>query len=189
MALVRGGLTVSRRARNWGLFAIDADVSRPMDMLSATLRAVNVSSMLAFLEGPANRFMTQEILERFDSEGDTKSGDWPALTQATERIRESLGFPPSHPINQRTGELLQFVSQHREFHVAPQMASMDIPGKPQTASVEYKLLHAQLGTAVNPMIPGAVTPPRPVLAYDAGTMEVLLKLLQVHIIFRIAEMM
>ena len=40
---------------------------------------------------------------------------------------------------------------------------------------------AQLGTDINPMIPGAVTPPRPIIGLGTEDMVEIMKMLQIHI--------
>lgn len=182
-------LTRSPRAANWGYFSITVDSVQVGDMLAAALQAISGPSLLVFLEEMASEYFTEEIIDRFAFEGDDASGDWAPLEESTQRIREALGYSGDHPINERTQELLNFVAFHRDFMSGPQSAVMSVPGEPNSQSIEAKLRTAQQGSINNPMFPGAVTPPRPVLAYNAGDMANLLKLLELYLMQRIGGLL
>ncbi len=179
-------LTKSPRAAQWGYFSVLTDATEVGELLAATWAALSGPSLAVFLETMASEYFTEEIIDRFAYEGDDASGDWAPLADSTRRIREALGYPGSNPINERTQELLKFVAFHREFGVGPNMGFMDVPGKPDTQSVEAKLRTAQQGSSNNPLFPGATTPPRPVLATNAGDMVNLLRLLEIYLMQRIA---
>ena len=183
-----GKLSSSPRAAYWGKFLVttDWDAYRSEAMLNSVMRAVGPTSLLSWLSGPADGYMTDEIVDRFAYEGDDKSGDWLPLTESTRRIREDLGFPGSNPINERTGGLLDFVMHSRDYISGSNWAGMEIPGDPGQVDLERKLLHAQRGATENPRFPGAITPPRPVLAVDESDMESLLKILEMHIMESVA---
>lgn len=172
----------------WGAFEITTewDTMATESLLSRTLRAVSGPSLAAWLTGPVDMYFKDDVIERFAFEGDNKSGDWAPLTETTERIRDALGFPPSDPINERTGELLDFVLNSREYMGGDDWAGMNIPGDPDSAALEAKMIHAQQGAVDNALFPGATTPPRPVLAVDPTDMALLLQMLQMHVINFIA---
>lgn len=176
------------KSSTWGIFNVTTDwqTLEVESLLSRTLRAVSGPSLAAWLAGPVDGYFKDEIIDRFAFEGDDKSGDWAPLTETTNRIRETLGFPADDPINERTGELLDFVVNSREYMGGSEWAGMNIPGDPDNFALEQKLLHAQQGAADNPMFPGSTTPPRPVLAVDPTDMEILLKMLQMHVITAVA---
>lgn len=181
-------LSGNPRATYWGRFAVttDWDTYQTETMLSRVMRSVGAPSLAAWLAGPVDAYMTDEIVDRFAYEGDNKSGDWAPLAETTRRIREELGFPGSNPINERTGELLDFVMNSREHVAGTDWAMMQIPGDPGQSELERKLRHAQQGAADNPRFPGSVTPPRPVLAVDPTDMEILLKMLEMHVMESVA---
>lgn len=172
----------------WGIFSVttDWDTFQTESMLSRTLRAVSGPSLATWLAGPVDGYFKDEIIDRFAFEGDDKSGQWAPLSDTTNRIREALGFPADDPINERTGELLEFVVQSREYMAGDDWAMMELPGDPDSFALEQKLTHAQLGASDNPLFPGSTTPPRPVLAVDPMDMEILLRMLQMHVMESVA---
>lgn len=174
------------RAKNWGTFAIDVQSAQVDSMIHRAMQAVSGPSLHAFLETMASEYFTEEIIDRFAYEGDDKSGDWAPLKESTERIRQALGYPGANPVNERTQELLEFVAFHRGFAQGPNFAQMDVPGEAPSQSIEAKLRTAQQGTSINPLFPGAYTPPRPVLATDEGDMANLLRLLQLWVMQAVA---
>jgi len=176
----------SPRAANWGYFSIEVDSTDVDGVLDHLGRALDATSLLLFLRESADPYFQEEILMRFAFEGDAKSGDWERLSPTTQRIRSALGYGGDGPINERTGELLEFAVYHRDFMFGPDWASMSVPGDPTTDSVKDKLEHAQMGTSDNPLFPGAYTPPRPVLATDESDMMMLLKMLEMHIMKQLA---
>lgn len=188
VASVTSKLSKSKKASNWGQFWVETEwdptaVGRVMDKI---FEATSGPSLMSFMHVVANPYMTDEIIDRFAVYGDQKSGNWPDLADATIQIRESLGFDGSDPINEREGELLDFVANSRVWAGGADWVMMSLPGDPPSFELEQKLQHAQQGTSTNPLIPNAVTPPRPVLATGPDDMEALLKLLQEFIIFRVA---
>lgn len=181
-------LSKTKRAQNWGQYWVETEwdptaVGRVLDKI---LEATSGSSLATFMTAAANPYITDEIIQRFAYYGDDKSGNWPGLSDATQRIREAMGIDGSDPINEREGELLDFVINSRVFAAGSDWAMMTLPGDPPSYELEQKLRHAQQGTSTNPLIPGAVTPPRPVLATGPDDMATLLVLLQEYIIVRVA---
>ncbi len=183
-----GKLSGSPRATYWGRFMVttDWDTYRTETMLTRVMRAVGPLSLESWLSGPVSGYFADEIVDRFAFGGDDKSGDWAPLSETTQRIRRELGFPGSDPINERTGELLEFVAGNREYMAGGDWAMMQIPGDPDSRDLENKLLHAQQGAQVNPRFPGAVTPPRPVLAVDETDMMLLLRMLEMYVMESVA---
>jgi hypothetical protein len=170
----------------WGIFRVDLEwqdssVGRIISQIQWAVSGVALGSFLASMADP---YMQDQIIGRFAIEGDKDSGPWDPLAPTTERIRDNLGFPPDHPINERTGELLRFVLYNRDFSSGSDWASMDIPGDPDSAQLEAKLRHAQMGAEDNVLFPGSYTPPRPVLAVGPDDMEILLKMLELHVMHR-----
>lgn len=152
-------------------------------LLDLVMHAVSPGSLLDFLEERVVLHFHEDIDLRFAYEGDRKSGNWPALRDSTNDIREALGFPPVTPINIRTGELHDFVTNHFEAHLLGEGAAVDIPGEPTDPELRNKLLTAQQGSDNNP--PFRATPARPVLAADETDMEEILIMLQEHVMMEV----
>lgn len=122
--------------------------------------------------------MRERVEDRFDGEGDSTVGIWAPLSEATENIREALGFPPDHPINVRTGSLKRFVETS---HLATPMATgaeLAMPGPFSSELIETKFRRAQQGKARggSKEAKRKITP-RPVLAigqaeYDIVNMRI-----------------
>lgn len=184
----RTKLAKSKRSQNWGQFWVETEwdptaVGRVLDKVN---EAVTGGSLMTFLELAANPYMTDEIVERFAYYGDDKSGNWAPLSDATVQIREALGYDGTDPINEREGDLLDFVVHSRVWAGGNDWAMFTMPGDPPSFELEQKLQHAQMGSSDNALIPGAVTPPRPVLATGESDMATLLVMLQEYIITRVA---
>jgi hypothetical protein len=111
------------------------------------------------------REMRERVQDRFAAEGDTTVGAWSPLSTATENIRSSMGFPPDHPINERTGLLRGWVERS---HVVTPMATgaeLQMPGPFPSALMETKFRRAQQGKAKGGSKEAKRTmPARPVLA-------------------------
>lgn len=163
-------------------FNVYIDTAPTIQMLDLVNLALSPASLLDFLETDAHDYLVEQIQLRFAYEGDKKSGSWPWLSETTIRIRESQGFPGPSPINHRTGELEEFLTDFYEIDASLTGAELKIPGSPNSSVIERKLRTAQEGNPTNP-IPGfGPTPARPVLATGADDLAVLLERLQVHII-------
>lgn len=154
---------------------VEVDSKEAIDMIGRTMRVLSGDKLEDFLQGPAHDYFEDEIVQRFAHQGDRKSGHWPDLAASTNRIRRALGFPEDE-VNIRTEELFATVTEDADYYImGDSAASMMLPGSAATGVVAEKLRTAQLGKQTNPMFPGAVTPPRPVLAVDEDDMEALLE--------------
>lgn len=61
----------------------------------------------------------QGFADVFASEGTAGAAPWAQLAEATRRDRERLGFPPAHPILERTGEYRRsFTDQGHADHIS-----------------------------------------------------------------------
>lgn len=133
--------------------------------------SVGVSRMLAYLEvklsnqgmmswlaGAVYPFIRERAQQRFDSEGDEVSGKWAPLEESTNRWREFMGVSPAHPINVRTGEMENYITQSLAA-VMPQAGGvmMKYPGKPPSSRLGEKVKTAQMGKTK------PLTVPRPIL--------------------------
>lgn len=135
-----------------------ASVDRALQFLEARLSPVG---LVAFLNTVVDPFIRNRIQQRFASEGDDVVGTWHPLAAATQQIRAFYGFPPSHPINQRTGRLESWLvgtsSDVKQFGVG---ASLQHPPPGSDAILNKKLKTAQSGSSYPP------TSPRPVIGVN-----------------------
>lgn len=165
-------------------YSIDVDVfSADVDnMLDRTAMGLSPQGLDQFLSGDAHDFFAEEIMMRFAFEGDSASGDWERLTEATQNIRMHAGYPGDGPINERSGDLLRFLTENLDVTQLPDGAVMQIPGD-ASGEMERKIRHAQAGAKIgeNPLFPNSSTPARPVLAVDEEDLLVVLTLLERHI--------
>lgn len=166
------------------LISVEVDEDPSMRLFDLTMQAVSGFSLAAFLEGPAHDYFAEQIYGRFVDEGDTKSGFWEPLHDATVDIRRAMGYSGDHPINERTGELKEWVTEEFEMMGGDDWAQMDLPGSAPTARHAEKLKTAQQGRAVNPLGYGP-TGPRPVLAHTEDDLASILMRLQDWIIHRV----
>jgi hypothetical protein len=161
----------------------DADVANMVDRVMGALSPMGLDR---FLSGDAHDYFAEEIEMRFAWEGDAASGDWDRLTDATQNIRQHAGFPPDGPINERTGDMLRYLTQHLDVTQLMDGAVMQIPGD-ASGEMERKIRHAQVGAKIgeNPLFPNSSTPARPVLAIDEDDVVVVLAMLERHIMMEL----
>lgn len=150
-------------------------------LLNAVMRAVSPVGLEPFAEDVAD-YLSERVVERFAYEGDAASGNWPALSEATQGIRAKMGYGPDGPINIRTETLFEWAAYSADIESIPGGVMVEIPDtKRMDATTLQKLKVAQMGTNDNAMIPGAVTPPRPVVALDERDMVDIMAKLQIYI--------
>jgi hypothetical protein len=151
-------------------------------LLRATIRAASPVSLQFFGEKVAD-YLEGRVVNRFAVEGDSASGNWQPLRPTTERIRASMGYGPDGPINMRTDELFRWAAYTADVEQLPgvgvQVTKPDVNSMGEVALAKLKT--AQKGNDNNVMLPGAVTPPRPVVALDSSDTVRIMKMLQIHI--------
>jgi hypothetical protein len=133
-----------------------------VDAMMRTLQ-YNMSNvgLSVFLEDVADPFVRRRVAERFTGEGDDAVGSWAPLSPATQTIRASKGFPPAHPINQRTHAMRDWlVHNDGEVRFNAAYVSLLYPGPTTSGTMDEKIRTAQMGKG-NPR-----TPPRPVLGLN-----------------------
>lgn len=137
----------------------DKEVKSLFRKLEVLMGAEGLATFLGTTVGP---YLRERAEDRFAMEGDDVTGPWAPLSDVTVAIREGTGFPGAHPINRRTGELEEWVTQGNYFAypVGPDMASLRFPGSDPSPSVKRKLDTAQRGKT------SPTTPPRPVLGVN-----------------------
>ena len=147
-----------------GLIDIDliGDLNSANLMLEYLERILSSTGMMAFLHLNVGPYIQSRTRDRFMSEGDDATGPWLPLSQSTVERRERMGLGGPGPINVRTGELEQWITQS-QFMTSPHAlgATLKYPGKDTgRKSLREKMATAQKGR-VYPS-----TPPRPVLVLD-----------------------
>lgn len=143
-------------------------------MLSSLLEAVSPLTMTRFMMEQMTPYLEGRAATRFTSEGDDVVGSWAPLKPATEAIRQSKGFPPSHPINKRTGQLEDFILHGgKDFETTADAATMFMPGYGTGVSSDLmdKLTTAQMGKSY----PSTVA--RPVIGLDETDLAAALTML------------
>ena len=130
--------------------------------LLAALEAKLDSRVLGvFLQSTMVPHLQRKFKEGFASETDPSGAGWAPLSAATVKIREDQGYGGAHPINRRTGELENYITQS-PGQLIPSMdqAVLKYPserGVP-SGSLGKKVRGAQKGEGK--------APPRPVLGLD-----------------------
>lgn len=143
---------------NWSVH--DADVRRAIRNLEFLVGSDGLASFLGLTVGPYLRERTQN---RFANEGDDVTGPWQPLHPATVAIREAsmYNIGGEHPINRRSGELEDWVTQGNYFPYPTGFgASMQYPSKEPAGKLREKMETAQRGSK------SPNTPPRPVLGVN-----------------------
>lgn len=132
---------------------------RGVDPLFVALtRNLDQLNLAAFLDDTMDPFIRARIANRFQSEGDDVTGAWLPLARTTEAIRTAKGFPPAHPINQRTHMMRDWlVETPSSVKVIGAEVVITNPGTQPSGLMHQKIQTAQAGKTV----PG--TPPRPVM--------------------------
>jgi hypothetical protein len=119
--------------------------------------------LAGFLGTSVGPYLRERTENRFVNEGDDVTGPWAPLHPATVAIREAsfYNIGGEHPINRRSGELEDWVTQGNYFPYPTGVgASMQYPSKEPSGELRDKLTTAQKGRA-NPN-----TVARPVLGVN-----------------------
>lgn len=147
----------------------DSQVNRMLDYLDTKL---SPEGMALWMENDLEEWLQARARNRFASEGGDAvgGGGWLPLRPATEAIRASQGFPASHPINKRTGELEDLLTRgSAAIVVTGSGAIFKYPGKVPRGELKTKFQTAQQGRAY------PRTPPRPVLGVDEMDLAFILR--------------
>lgn len=128
-------------------FEIVGDERGVQEMLNKIDSALSPVGLATFLHGAVAPWVQERAADRFASEGDDVTGKWAPLEQATIEIRENEGFGGAHPINRRTGELEEYITQGQVgVTAAPSVAVMTYPKNPPSGkSLRQKMETAQKG--------------------------------------------
>lgn len=151
-------------------FAVDVDISVQEQDVERMLMGVNTFlnplALMGFLSGAVAPFIRQRAEQRFFSEGDDVSGPWAPLEPATQEIRQQMNVGGAGPINRRTDDLFDYITQSPD-EVTPLGAfgaqlTYPSPNAPQRPYTAIKVQTAQIGKGKQSAT-GNKTPPRPVL--------------------------
>jgi hypothetical protein len=153
---------------------IYVDASDALEMLLAIDVAISPLSMSQWLYREMSPFLNMRARARFANEGDETVGNWAPLKEATQDIRESMGYGRDSPINKRTGELENFITGGgNDVSLLPLGAVLTMPGSAASNSeLEDKLATAQAGRGFGGPAPSDPhTVPRPVLGLGGPDLE------------------
>ncbi len=145
--------------------SIVMDASGTEQVVEMIIDRVSGQSLYRYLEGPVHGFFKSQISMNFAGEGSPAGGRWMSLSSATQDIRSQLGYDPSHPVNQRTGDLFEVLTKEADFNFGGDNAEMSLPGKAgQAFPVREKIKTAQMGRSAeeNPIPEFGGTPARPI---------------------------
>lgn len=146
-------------------------------MLETIDSALSPVGLAAFLYGSVGPWVKERAETRFRNEGDDVVGKWAPLAETTVTIRESYGFGGDHPINKRTGELEEYITQGQVAVTAGLgEASLKFPAnEPKSPSLRTKVKTAQQGRS------SPNTPARPVLGLGERDLGVVMTMLAFHV--------
>lgn len=123
-------------------------------------------------------YLRARSAERFSQEGDDVSGKWLPLSAGTQAIRAQQGYPPSHPINRRSGRLEDYIVGTRSSVISHTAGSKLVyPGTAPQGETADKVRVAQQGFSAG----GMYTPPRPVLGMNERDLAAILLGLANHV--------
>ncbi|MFD8340567.1 hypothetical protein ACFV42_49525, partial [Streptomyces solisilvae] len=104
------------------------------------------------------------------------SGKWLPLQDYTQQVRQAAGYGAEHPINKRTGELENFLTDSGwDIIAAGGFSQLTFPGNMPTGKEATKLMTAQIGTQ-HPS-----TPARPVLGMNEVDLAYVLAALSTYV--------
>jgi hypothetical protein len=142
----------------------DSLVQNAMRLLDGILGG---PSLGLYLKTGGAQVLQNRASARFDNEGDDASGPWAPLSPVTQRIRRSLGYGPSSPINVRTGKMKEWILSDSGIHTnTASAATMVWPGPTPTNVISRKFATAQTGERSSAI--------RPVVAANAVDLDLLL---------------
>lgn len=149
----------------------DQDVQKVLTTMAFTTSAVGLS---LFMRGSTHKYLAQQAEKRFAQEGDSASGKWAPLREATQNWRRYYGFGENHPINRRTGALEAYITRGGpEVFEEPSGATLMFPGPTNNTFLTEKMRRAQAGDST--------TVARPVLGFDTNDVAAILVSLSIFV--------
>lgn len=158
-------------------FEIVGDRRGVQAMLNSIDSALSPEGLSAFLGLAVGPWVKERAADRFAQEGDDVTGKWAPLQDATVEIRQKAGFGGDHPINKRTGELEEYITQGQiGVTAAPGVATLKYPkNPPATKGLKQKMSTAQRGRGY------PATVPRPVLGLNERDLAQVMTMLALHV--------
>lgn len=152
----------------WIDIKIIGDQAGVKEMLRRVEVALSPVGLETFMKQIVEPWLQSRARDRFQDEGDDAVGAWLPLKPATVAIR-SQRWGGEHPINRRTGELENYITQSTA-NVAPLGAGVVLtyPGDKATGELIKKVETAQVGRIA------PSTMPRPVLGMNETDLTVVL---------------
>jgi|SRR3954462_643336 hypothetical protein len=146
---------------NWVIADVTVDPTAINYLLRNTGHNMSQAGIAVFLETEIAPWVQRRVARRFAGEGDDVTGAWAPLAPATEAIRAARGFPPSHPINQRTHMMRDWlVANDGEIKIGGADVTLTYPGPTNDGLMDTKIKAAQMGKTY------PQTPPRPILGLN-----------------------
>lgn len=149
--------------------SVSVDISSADIALSRILTNISDPSLAGYLTSVVAHRFADRASTRFAQSGDSASGAWAALAEATVEIRKNLGYTPGTArgeINVRTGTLRDWLTKPETMTVPDGLGvSMAWPGPEPDAATASKLAQAA-GKKKGPA--------RPVVAYDMADVSYIL---------------
>lgn len=140
----------------------DSGVERMLALMAGILSPAGITG---WMESEVEPFLKGRARARFANEGDDVVGKWAGLKESTQEARASLGYNPDHPINVRTSEMEQYVTDSKATYADEVWGvQMTLPGEPPTGLLEEKMMVAQIGGGEYNTVP------RPVLGLNETDM-------------------
>ena len=141
---------------------IEGDDTQVRSILQHLDSTLNPFIMAPWMEQTLTPWFQERGRMRFQEEGDDASGKWLPLKPATHKFRIQAQVGAAHPINRRTGELENYITNGAPGFAHPNTlgVTFTFPGKPPIGELKDKVETAQRGRDY----PG--TDPRPVLAIN-----------------------
>lgn len=149
-------------------------VQAMLNSIDSALSPAGLASFLGIAVGP---WVKERAADRFANEGDDVTGKWAPLKETTIEWRERYGFEGAHPINKRTGELEEYITQGQVGVTAgPGVAVLTYPKNPPTGkALRQKMETAQRGRT------RPATVARPVLGLNERDLAQVLTMLAFHV--------
>ncbi|MEU4066665.1 hypothetical protein AB0F25_30505 [Streptomyces wedmorensis] len=155
---------------------VDVDSDNVEQMLARTTLALSTVGMIGFLSGVVGPWLKERAEDRFAAEGDDVSNKWVPLEGYTQQVRAAGGYGAAHPINRRTGELENYITQNgSDVMSAAGFSQLTFPGSAPTAREATKVMTAQMGATY------PATPARPVLGVNEVDLAFVLAALATHV--------
>jgi hypothetical protein len=173
-------------AKNWMGALVAVDATSVDAVLDGIEDAISPYSLLQFMIHDVAPYLSEQIVDVFAGLGNDSipGGGWAPLEDSTLKIRHALGYWDDYAINERSGDLLHYLTHSHDIQLEAFGSSITVPGDTTDPILWKKLKVAQEGwtQGANEMLPGAVTPARPILGLNDADLMAVTAMLQVHIV-------